>query len=185
MNSAATWDPETIDAGLRERIAGLRLLCLDVDGVLTDGRLYFTDQGQEIKTFSTQDGQALKMLQGTGVDIAIITGRRSRLVARRARELGISLLHQGVADKRAVLESLLRQLDLRADQAAHVGDDIPDLPVLRSVGVAFGVANQHPVLRDHVHLVTPSSGGQGAVREACELIMRIQGTWDRALAVYL
>ncbi|MEE4362016.1 MAG: HAD family hydrolase [Pseudomonadales bacterium] len=168
-----------------DRCARIRLLSLDVDGVLTDGRLIYDETGGEAKAFSTQDGQALKMLAATGVTLAIITGRRSELVARRSAELRITHLHQGAEDKRATFRALLEQLDLDASQAAHMGDDIPDLPVLRDAGLALAPANLHPALRPHVHLVTRTAGGDGAVREACEILMRARGTWDEALAAWL
>lgn len=172
-------------ADLAQRFARIQLLSLDVDGVLTDGRLYFTDAGMELKTFSSQDGHALKMLQDSGVAVAIITGRSSRLVTRRARELGIRLVFQGARDKRAAFDALLTRTGLEAAAVAHVGDDIPDLPVLRRAGLAIGVANQNPVMATYVHYVTRAAGGAGAVREVCELILRCQGRWDSALARYL
>jgi 3-deoxy-D-manno-octulosonate 8-phosphate phosphatase (KDO 8-P phosphatase) len=156
-----------------------------VDGVLTDGGLYYTESGEEMKAFSTQDGQALKMLAGTGVPAAIITGRESRLVARRAAELGIEHLFQGVGDKRTAFAEVLERTGLTARDAAHVGDDVPDLPVLRRAGLAVAPANLHPALREHVHHVTEARGGDGAVREVCELIMRARGTWADALAAWL
>lgn len=174
-----------LDADLERRFARVRLLSLDVDGVLTDGRLYFTDAGMELKTFSSQDGHALKMLQDNGVPVAIITGRSSRLVTRRARELGIRDVFQGARDKRVAFSALLARSGLDASQVAHVGDDIPDLPVLRQAGLAIGVANQNPVMAAYVHYVTRAAGGAGAVREVCELILRSQGRWDSALAHYL
>lgn len=174
-----------LDADVTQRFARIRLLSLDVDGVLTDGRLYFTDAGMELKTFSSQDGHALKMLQDSGVPVAIITGRSSRLVTRRARELGIRHVFQGARDKRMAFDALLRQTGLDADDVAHVGDDIPDLPVLRRAGLAIGVANQNPAMAKYVHYVTEAAGGAGAVREICELILRCQGRWDSALARYL
>lgn len=174
-----------LDPATAARFARVRLLSLDVDGVLTDGRLYFTDAGMELKTFSSQDGHALKMLQDCGIPVAIITGRRSRLVTRRARELGIRFLYQAARDKRLAFRDLLERSGVAAADVAHVGDDIPDLPVLRQAGLAIGVANQNPVLADHVHYVTRGQGGAGAVREVCELILRSQGRWDDALARYL
>lgn len=174
-----------LDADIQARFAGIELLSLDVDGVLTDGRLYFTDAGMELKTFSSQDGHALKMLQEAGIPVAIITGRSSRLVTRRARELGIRHVYQGARDKRVAFDRLLADTGVQAQAIAHVGDDIPDLPVLRRAGMAIGVANQNPVLEEHVHYVTQAPGGRGAVREICELILRSQGRWDSALARYL
>ncbi|HSG87719.1 MAG TPA: HAD hydrolase family protein [Pseudomonadales bacterium] len=166
-------------------MAAVRLLCLDVDGVLTDGALYFTETGREIKTFSSQDGHALKMLASTGVATAIITGRATRLVARRARELGIDHLYQGARDKRVAFDALLARTGLDASMVAHVGDDIPDLPILVRAGLAVAPGNLNPAIRPYVHHVTTAAGGAGAVRELCELIMRVQGTWDAALAPYL
>ena len=163
----------------------MRLLCLDVDGVLTDGGLHYTEGGEELKTFSTQDGHALKMLAASGVPAAIITGRSTRLVARRAGELGIAHLFQGVDDKRSAFEALLERTGVPADAAAHVGDDVPDLPILVRAGLALAPANLHPALREHVHHVTSARGGDGAVREVCELLMRARGTWADALAAYL
>ncbi len=175
----------TLAPDVHDRFARITLLCLDVDGVLTDGRLYFTDAGMELKTFSSQDGHALKMLQDNGIGVAIITGRSSRLVTRRARELGIRHVFQGARDKRIAFAELLARTGTNADAVAHMGDDIPDLPVLRLAGLALGVANQNPVLAEHVHYVTKAAGGAGAVREVCELILRCQGRWDTALARYL
>lgn len=176
---------ESLDADLHARMQRIRLLCLDVDGVLTDGSLYFTESGRELKTFSSQDGHALKMLQGTGIVTAIITGRTSRLVTRRARELSIDHVFQGARDKREAFSRLLARTGLDAEQVAHVGDDIPDLAILRLAGVALAPANLNPTLRPWVDLVTGAPGGAGAVRELCELIMRVQGSWDRALEPWL
>ena len=183
LTDSAEFDDLTDE--VRARFARVRLLCLDVDGVLTDGGLHYTESGEEMKTFSTQDGHALKMLAASGVATAIITGRRTQLVARRADELGIEHLFQGAHDKREALAELLARTRLTADAVAHMGDDIPDLPVLRRVGLAIAPANLHPALRAHVHHVTREMGGQGAVREACEFLMRAQGTWDHALAAFL
>ena len=176
---------DSLDGPLRARMQGIRLLCLDVDGVLTDGSLYFTESGRELKTFSSQDGHALKMLQGTGVATAIITGRTTRLVTRRARELSIDHVFQGARDKREAFAGLLARTGLEAEQVAHVGDDIPDLAILRLAGLALAPANLNPTIRPWVDLVTEARGGASAVRELCELIMRVQGTWDRALEPWL
>ena len=176
---------ESLDEDLRARIQRIRLLCLDVDGVLTDGSLYFTESGRELKAFSSQDGHALKMLQSTGVATAIITGRTTRLVTRRARELAIDHLFQGARDKREAFAGLLDRTGLEAQQVAHVGDDIPDLAILRRAGLALAPANLNPTIRRWVDLVAEAPGGAGAVRELCELIMRVQGTWERALEPWL
>lgn len=135
--------------------------------------------------FCTQDGQALKMLAGEGIATAIITGRTSALLERRARELGIDHLYQGAHDKRAALTDLLERTGLAADAIAHVGDDIPDLPLFRRVGFAVAPANRHPALDAYVHHVTEARGGDGAVREVCHLVLTAQGRWADALAPYL
>ena len=172
-------------AEARRRAEGVRLLCLDVDGVLTDGGLQYTEDGGEAKVFCTQDGQALKMLAGEGIATAIITGRSSRLLERRMRELDIDHVYQGAHDKRVALTDLLERTGLSADAVAHVGDDIPDLPLFRRVGLAVAPANRHPALDPHVHHVTEMCGGHGAVREVCHLILCARGRWADALAPYL
>jgi 3-deoxy-D-manno-octulosonate 8-phosphate phosphatase (KDO 8-P phosphatase) len=153
--------------------------------VLTDGRLYFLEDGSEIKTFSTLDGQGIKMLINSGVATAIITGRSSPMVERRARSLGIAHLYQGREDKLAVLDELLSQLGLEHGQVAYLGDDLPDLPVIRKVALGMAVANANDFVKQHADGVTRARGGEGAAREFCELILRAQGNLDAALAAYL
>jgi 3-deoxy-D-manno-octulosonate 8-phosphate phosphatase (KDO 8-P phosphatase) len=159
----------------------VRLLILDVDGVLTDGRLYYGNGGEELKAFSTQDGAAIKMLAGTGVAVAIITGRQSALVQHRARELGISHLHQGAEDKAVALDALTRDTGIARAQMAHVGDDLPDLPLFNRVGMAFTVPGAHPEVIARAHYTTHAAPGAGAVREVCHLLMVAQDTWRLAL----
>jgi 3-deoxy-D-manno-octulosonate 8-phosphate phosphatase (KDO 8-P phosphatase) len=161
---------------LLQKIERIRLLALDVDGVLTDGRLYFLPDGGEIKVFNSLDGHGLKMLQRSGVTVALITGRSSTAVARRAAELGISHLHQGSEQKLPIFDGLLEQLGLDYSQAAFMGDDLPDLPLIRRAAVGMTVANAHPLVRQSADWQSTLAGGQGAVREACDLIMQAQGT---------
>ncbi len=170
---------------LAQRILALRLVAFDVDGILTDGGLYLTDSGEEMKRFNSLDGHGLKMLKASGVEIAIITGRTSRCVELRAKNLGITHLYQGVEDKWAAMQQLLSLLNLAPDVAAFMGDDVIDLPVMRRVGFSITVPNAPQVVRDHAHYLTQREGGHGAVREACELIMSAQGTLDAQLAPYL
>ena len=165
--------------------AHIRLLILDVDGVLTDGQLYFTPAGEEIKAFNTLDGHGLKMLLKSGVALAIITGRASGATEHRARALGIDHLYMGSEGKRAAFADLLARTGLDAAACAYVGDDVVDLPVMRRVGLAVAVPAAPDVVRSHAHYVTGRHGGHGAVREVCELIMQAQGTLDAALAPYL
>lgn len=170
---------------LLERASRIKLAVFDVDGVLTDGRLYFLEDGSEMKAFNTLDGQGIKMLMATGVATAIISGRTSVATERRARNLGIPHVFQGREDKLTVLDGLVAQLGLSLDQVAHLGDDLPDLPVMRRVGLGMAVANAADFVRKHAHGVTQARGGEGAAREYCELILRAQGNLDAALNHYL
>ena len=168
-----------------QKAAQIRLLALDVDGVLTDGRLYFAEDGQELKTFDTQDGHGIKMLQQSGVICAIITGRTTKLVERRARNLGIAHLLQGREDKLVALRELSAELGTALAHMAYVGDDWPDLPAIRAAGLGVAVANAHSELHTHADYVTRLQGGRGAVREVCDLLLKAQHNYDAALAPYL
>jgi 3-deoxy-D-manno-octulosonate 8-phosphate phosphatase (KDO 8-P phosphatase) len=170
---------------LKQRARSVRLLVLDVDGVLTDGRLYYGGNDVELKAFHSQDGHGIKMLRATGVEVAIITGRTSRAVEMRAEDLGVPYVYQGVGDKLAVFDQLLAQVSLDAAAAAAMGDDLPDLPVLRRCGFATCVPEAPAVIRSHVHYVTDRPGGAGAVREVCELLMAAQGTLETKMQEYL
>jgi 3-deoxy-D-manno-octulosonate 8-phosphate phosphatase (KDO 8-P phosphatase) len=163
----------------------IRLIAFDVDGVMTDGGLYFSDSGEEFKRFNSLDGQGLKMLRASGVEVAIITGRTSRCVEARAQNLGITHVFQGVEDKLEAMVGLLNKLKLSRDAAAYMGDDVVDLMVMRHVGLAISVPQSPLLVRKHSHYVTEREGGHGAVREACELIMSAQDTLDAQLALYL
>jgi len=167
------------------RAKSIRLIALDVDGILTDGGLYLSDSGEEFKRFNSLDGHGLKMLKASGVELAIITGRTSRCVEMRAKNLGINHLHQGVEDKLSAMKTLLAQLHLAPEAAAFMGDDVVDLRAMRHVGLALSVPDAPQVVRDRAHYVSLRSGGNGAVREVCEMIMAAQGTLDAQLAPYL
>ncbi len=170
---------------LLQRARAIKLAIFDVDGVLTDGRLYFLPDGSEFKTFNTLDGHGIKMLIASGVQTAIISGRKTPVVERRAQNLGIQHLFQGREDKLVVLDGLLAELGLSYEQVAYLGDDLPDLPVIRRVGLGMAVANADGFVRQHAHGVTQARGGEGAAREFCELILRAQGNLDPAQAAYL
>ncbi len=170
---------------LAQRIQAIRLIAFDIDGILTDGGLYLADSGEEFKRFNSLDGHGMKMLKASGVELAIITGRTSRCVELRAKNLGIKRLYQGVEDKWGAMQALLKELNLTPDAAAYMGDDVVDLPVMRRVGLSITVPNSPQLVRDHAHYLTQREGGHGAVREICELIMSAQGTLDRQLAPYL
>jgi 3-deoxy-D-manno-octulosonate 8-phosphate phosphatase (KDO 8-P phosphatase) len=167
------------------RAANIRLAVFDVDGVLTDGTLFFGDDGQEYKAFSVRDGHGLRMLQHYGVVIAIITGRDSKVVARRMAELGIEHVLQGHGEKLPAFEELLGRLQMAAQETAYVGDDVVDVPILRRVGLAVAVQDAHPLVKRYVHWTTPSPGGRGAVREVCELILQARGSLEAAMRQYL
>ena len=170
---------------LLRRAREIRLAVFDVDGVLTDGKLYFLVDGSEFKTFNTLDGHGIKMLINFGVRTAIITGRRTPVVERRAQNLGIQHLYQGREDKLVALNELLGELGLDYAEVAYLGDDLPDLPAMRRVGLGMAVANADAFVRQHAHGVTAARGGEGAAREFCELIMRAQGNLDAAQSAYL
>ena len=167
------------------RARNIRLMAFDVDGVLTDGRLYFSAAGEEMKSFHSRDGQGMKMLQAAGLQLALVTGRTARAVELRARNLGITHLRQGVEDKRTVLAELARDLDLDLAQTGYMGDDVVDLQVLRACGFSASVPDGHPLVRAAVDYVSREAAGAGAVREVCELILRAQGKLEAALAPYL
>ncbi|GGE48591.1 hypothetical protein GCM10007421_23580 [Halopseudomonas oceani] len=170
---------------LIDRAKAIRLAIFDVDGVLTDGRLYFMPDGTEFKSFNTLDGHGIKMLIASGVEVAIISGRKSPLVERRAANLGIKHLIQGREDKLTALAELREIVPVEMQEIAFLGDDLPDLPVMRRVGLGMAVASADGFVREHAHGITSASGGGGAAREFCELIMRAQGTLDQAQAAYL
>jgi 3-deoxy-D-manno-octulosonate 8-phosphate phosphatase (KDO 8-P phosphatase) len=167
------------------RAKKIKLVIFDVDGVMTDGSLFLGDDGQEYKAFNSLDGHGMKMLRRTGVEMAIITGRSSRVVPLRAQNLGIHHLYQGVEDKLEAFHRLLDKLGLEPSQTAYMGDDVVDLPVMRRCGLAVCVPGAPEIVRRHSHLVTALPGGRGAVRELCEFLMRAQGTFDSQMAIYL
>ena len=173
---------------LAKRARGIRLLACDVDGVFTDGRLQFfaLEQGVvEGKSFSILDGFGVKLLQESGVAVALITGRRSEIVTRRAQEMGVRHVAQGIADKKVAWLALLTELGIRPEQSAYIGDDWPDLAVIRACGLGITVPNAPELLRQNAHYVTRAAGGAGAVREVCEIIMDAQGNLSEQMAAWL
>lgn len=172
-------------AKVLDKAAGIRLLALDVDGIMTDGKLFFSASGDELKGFNILDGLGLKQLMAAGITVAAITGRSSPLTARRMQDLGITHLLQGREDKRVALRELMAQLNLPADQVAYMGDDLPDLPAIRLAGLGITVPNGYWLVREHADVCTRAAGGAGAVREACDLILEACGKLDTTLARYL
>ena len=156
---------------LLDRARLIRLLVLDVDGVLTDGRLYISASGEEFKAFHVRDGAGVVAVQKAGVTVAIISGRDSGAVRRRAEELGIRHVRQGIADKAAALETLMHEVGVGAEEVACVGDDTPDIPMLRKAALAVAVADAHPAAKAAAHWVSSLGGGRGAVREVCDWLL--------------
>ena len=170
-----------------DRAAAIRLAIFDVDGVLTDGGLMFDEAGRENKVFHSRDGHGLKMLQGSGVELAVISGRRTEAVTHRMAGLGIRHVYQGQQDKLPAFNELLDKLKVTPQQTAYVGDDVVDLPIMLQVGLAVAVQDAHALVIEHAHWRTQNAGGRGAVRDLCELILEAQGKlqdlWQDYLSV--
>lgn len=167
---------------IRERAKRIRLLLLDVDGVLTDGRIIYGSAGLEVLSFHVRDGFALKHAQASGITVGLLSGRKSEALLRRAEELGILEVHTGVEDKISVYQQLLIRYHLDNSEVAYMGDDIPDVPVLRQAGLGITVADAPAEVRRAAHVVTSLAGGKGAVRETVEWLLKSQGVWDRVCA---
>lgn len=184
-HGAAFAPPFDIPRDVLERGARVRLALFDVDGVLTDGSLYLTDQGEEIKAFNSRDGHGMKMLAHHDVETGIITGRKSNLVVLRAENIGIKHLCQGAAEKLPVYEALIERTGLTSAQTAFIGDDIVDLPIMLRAGLAVATADAHALVKEHAHWITPSAGGRGAAREFCEMLMHAHGVYADEMKNYL
>ena len=171
-------------AEVKQRAQAIKLLIMDVDGVLTDGHIYIRDNGEEIKSFHTLDGHGLKMLQQTGVQTAIITGRDAPSVGLRVQQLGITYYYKGIHDKRAAYADLCAQAGVAEHECAFIGDDVVDLPVMVRCGLPIAVPNAHAWVLHYADYVTHAQAGNGAVREACEMIMAAQSSLQDALSAY-
>lgn len=165
--------------------ATIKLMIFDVDGILTDGSLHFGPEGEMMKTFNVLDGQGIKLLQQAGIATAIISARQSAIVSKRASDLGITHVRQGIHDKKSAFLQLLAELNLSADHCGFIGDDIIDLPILTRCGFSASVPNAHTEVRQRVHYVTTASGGKGAAREVCDFILHAQGKYEQAIEAYL
>jgi 3-deoxy-D-manno-octulosonate 8-phosphate phosphatase (KDO 8-P phosphatase) len=181
MNSMQTSHSDA----LLKNAAAVRVMIFDVDGVLTDGGLYYGPEGEVFKRFNALDGHGIKMLHQFGIQTAIITARQSTILQTRAKDLGISHVFQGVHDKREAFAALLAQTNLTAQDCGYLGDDVIDLPVLVRVGFTACVANAHPEVKSRVQFQTKAQGGQGAAREVCDLLLQAQGHYESAIAAYL
>lgn len=160
---------------IRSKAKKIKLLLLDVDGVMTDGRIILDNRGNELKAFHVRDGHGIKLAQRAGIVIGLITGRNSEVVNLRARELGIEEVHQGALDKAAVYDTLISKYAYKDEEVAFIGDDIVDVPVFQRVGLAVTVADADPAVKPHVDMVTEAAGGRGAVREVINIILKNQG----------
>ncbi|MCH9645927.1 MAG: 3-deoxy-manno-octulosonate-8-phosphatase KdsC [Proteobacteria bacterium] len=167
------------------RAKKIKLIIFDVDGVLTDGGLYFSDEGIELKRFNSLDGLGIKLLKQSGVEPAVISARNTPNVSHRMENLGIKHFYQGQSNKQIAYQELLDQLSLSPEHVAYVGDDVIDLPVMRTVGFPIAVANAHELVKDNACLITEKRGGHGAVREVCDFILKAQNNYDAALSAYL
>jgi 3-deoxy-D-manno-octulosonate 8-phosphate phosphatase (KDO 8-P phosphatase) len=177
--------PNDLPADILERAARVKLAAFDVDGVLTDGRLIYAEDGHELKAFHVHDGLGLKRLLANHVEVAVITARISMIVTERMADLGVAHVYQGQDDKLACFEQLLHALKLEPADVAYVGDDLADLAVMQRVGLSIAVANAHPWVRERAHWRTRLAGGAGAAREACDLILAAQGKAEAELAAFL
>jgi 3-deoxy-D-manno-octulosonate 8-phosphate phosphatase (KDO 8-P phosphatase) len=168
-----------------EKAKNIELVIFDIDGVMTDGSLFFDNNGDEYKAFNSLDGHGLRMLQECGVKVAVITGRQSELVKHRMHDLGVTLLYQGYRDKTPAFDALLKEVKLNKDQITYVGDDVVDLPIMSRLNFAIAVQNAHPFVKQHAHWITERSGGKGAVRDVCEFILEAKGLLNDKLRSYL
>ncbi len=171
----------SINENVKQRANKIRLALFDVDGVLTDGKIHINEYGHEIKTFNTQDGHGIRLLQHYGIQVGVITGRSSKALEHRMHDLDIEHVYQGSIDKNAVYQELLKNLNLSAEQTSFVGDDIVDLQIMSQCGLSIAVANAHDFVKQHADWQTSRSGGDGAVREVCELLLSSQGLLEKAL----
>ena len=178
-------DLNDLPTDIRDRAAKVRLAVFDVDGVLTDGKLCYSDDGRELKSFHVHDGFGLKRLMANGIEVAIITSRMSHMVTERTAELGIAHVYQGQANKLACYEQLIHALKLEPEQTSYCGDDLPDLPVMQRVGLAIAVANAHPWVHERARWRTRQRGGEGAAREVCDMLLAAQGKAQEELGRFL
>ncbi len=169
---------------MEEKLKKIRLVIMDVDGVLTDGRIVLGSHGLELKFFNVRDGHGIVLLHRVGIKTAIITGRESEIVERRAKELGIPFIFQGSKDKLLTYKNLKEEAGVRDHEVAYMGDDLVDIPIMMRTGVAIAVADAHPQVKEAAHLVTRAPGGKGAVREFVELLLQVQGKWNKATQQY-
>lgn len=169
----------------KEKLANIRLLLLDVDGVLTDGNITYTDKGEEIKSFNSKDGLGIRLLMDSGIKVGIITGRKSDALSHRCKNLGIELLFDGITDKIKAFNTILGKTKILAEKTAFVGDDLPDLGVMKLAGLSISPADAHPFVQKYADIVTMQNGGKGAVREICDEILKAQNKFETIINKYM
>ncbi len=167
------------------KLKGIKLLILDVDGVLTDGGIIYNDDSTETKVFNVKDGLGIRLLMEAGIHLCIVTGRRSNALLSRCKNLGIDHIYDGVGNKVDVLDTLLDRTGLSASEVAFIGDDLPDLSLMKKIGLSIAVADAHNTILENADMVTSAKGGHGAVREACEAILKGKGLWENILERFL
>lgn len=167
---------------LADKLAAVQLVLLDVDGVLTEGRIIYTDSGEEIKSFNVRDGYGIRLMLDAGIQVGIVTGRHSAALRHRCLDLGIKMIHEGARQKAPLLAAIMADTGLSAAAIAFMGDDLPDLPIMTRVGCAVAVADAHEELRRRADMVTTAPGGRGAVRELAEALLKARGEWDSLLS---
>ncbi len=170
---------------IKDKLRKIKVILLDVDGVLTDGGIYYTNEGVEIKKFNIKDGSGVKMAIGVGYKFAIVTGRVSNIVLKRANELGIDNIYQGVREKHILIDEIKKQFNVDEEEIAFIADDIIDLKLFKRVGVRVAVADAHKIIKRYAHIITTASGGNGAVREFIDMLLRANGLWEKAIEQYL
>ncbi len=169
---------------IQDRAKNIQMFIMDIDGVLTDGRIIYTSDGQEMKNFDVRDGFGIRLAHRAGIKTTVITARQSSIVARRSLELEITEIRQNALKKLPVYEEILLKYQLQDEQIAYIGDDLIDMPILRRVGLSITVADAHPEVKQMVHYITENKGGRGAVRESIEMILKAQGSWQKATERY-
>lgn len=170
---------------VNEKFSNIKLLLLDVDGVLTDGKITYTDKGEEIKSFNSKDGLGIRLLMDSGIKVGIITGRKSDALVHRCKNLGIELLFDGITDKLQTFKDILKKTELHSDNTAFAGDDLPDLPVMKAVALSITPADAPEYIKEHADFVTRQKGGEGAIREICDKILQAQGKWETIIEKYV
>jgi 3-deoxy-D-manno-octulosonate 8-phosphate phosphatase (KDO 8-P phosphatase) len=169
---------------LPNKLKDIQLLLLDVDGVLTDGSIIYSDEDSETKVFNVKDGFGLKLVMAAGIKVGLVTGRTSRALHRRCRDLGIRYIYDGVQQKAPLLDKIITETGVGAANTAFIGDDLPDLPLMRRIGLSIAVADAHEVVRDYSDWITSAPGGRGAVREVCDALLKARGDWEKMMEHY-